>query len=53
MIVHRTSAMPLLDLTRILQPQTVELKEDEGEDDEKGILLSLGLTKREDDLDDE
>jgi len=53
MIVHRTNAMPLLDLTRILQPQTVELKEDEGEDDEKGILLSLGLSKREDDLDDE
>lgn len=53
MIVHRTSAMPLLDLTRILQPQTVELKEDEGEDDKKGILLSLGLSKREDDLDDE
>jgi hypothetical protein len=59
MIVHRTSKeqLPLLDLSRILRPHTVELEE--GEDDDKGILISLGLSKRggdsqkDDDDDDE
>ena len=59
MIVHRTSTeqLPLLDLSRILRPHTVE--PEEGEDDDKGILISLGLSKRggdsqkDDDDDDE
>jgi len=56
MIIHKSSAsvsLPSLDLSRILQPHTIELlNEDEGEDDDdKGILSSLGLSKRDDDDD--
>jgi len=56
MILHKSSdsvPIPSLDLSRILQPHTIELlNEDEGEDD-KGILSSLGLSKRDDDDDDD